>query len=373
MGFAADCFNYCAILGEIFIAEKVLNATVLQLAVLGSLYALAYTITCPLSGYLADRVNKRWLCLLSVGGVAVTFWITPQLTSIWSLCAVSALRAAFIGFMWPPLMAWMTQTCPGGILSKRLGGYNVSWAVGMSIGYYIAGFLFQNYGGPGPFLFSLIFACCLFVFIAVFTPEEACGEDHPHALEAADVPFFVRQGMLMVTIGCFIGGLVLYVFPKVAGSAVSEQSQGLLHAARMGGQVLAFMLFTHMSTWHFKQWPPLVSLACFAVGMVIVALFGSLASYATGFVLIGFAIGVGYSMSIFYTLLLVQNKGMGGGIQETLIGLGNLLGPIYGGLLAWQFSPRVGVMLGILPLILVLPLTLYRRVAPAPNSAAPAG
>jgi MFS family permease len=360
IGFSADCFNYIAVLGEVLLANGRFHATEWQLGLLGFFSALSYAVFCPLTGYLCDHSNKRVFAICSVAGVALSFYLSPRVPTLSLLIEVSVFRSACISLMWPPLMAWMTETCRSGGLSFHLGSYNISWALGILSGYFISGSLYERFGGNAPFNFSLCYALLLLVFLIIFSPAEIVGRQEDHGFHPQDVRFFIGQGMLMVTLGCFSAGLVLYVFPKIAQGTMRESLQGLLHSARMAGQVIAFILCTHTSIWHFRMWTPAVSLIAFAAGLALIWHASGILAFVPGFMLVGFGMGVAYSMSIYYTLFLAENKGMSGGIQEMLIGLGNLLGPLYGGTLAYASTPRLAMLMGIVPLVCAAPFCFLR-------------
>ena len=54
-----------------------------------------------------------------------------------------------------------------------------------------------------------------------------------------------------------------------------------------------------------------------------------------------------------------------GGIQETLAGMGGLVGPLYGGVIAAQTSARTSLLVALVPLALAMPfIRIGRRNGP---------
>lgn len=352
-GFVCDCYNYVAILAEAFFAAYVLQATEFEMGLLGSCGALGYALPCVWTGLVSERFGRRRMVLIAAAGHVAAYLVTPHVPSIAALCAVSFFRSLATSFYWPPLMAWMAETARRGSLSAVLGGYNTSWAAGILVGYGICGWLFQHIGPAAPFHFAAVLAALTFVAFVVLTPGRLDIEAHEHDLDAHDARAFVREGLLLNSLGYFTAALVLYMFPKIVGTALGESDQSVLHVIRMAAQVLTFFVLTHTVVWHFRRWPPWFCVGSYAGGMLAIGLATAYWAYAVGFALLGLGAGMGYMLSAYYVFALVRTKGLGGGVQESLIGAGNLFGPLYGGTVATQTSARGGVLAGVLPILAV--------------------
>ena len=339
IGFAGDCFNYAAIISETFLANKILHASELQMGVLGAT-SIAYALASVWTGMLSDRVGKRSLLLLATAGMALAYFLAPHSPSVLVLCCISTLRALSTSFLWPPLMAWMTETSGRASFSGVLGGYNITWASGMLVGLFLGGWLFEYIGPMTPFYFAGAFSIVTFFFILFCTPQQAELTMEHHDMPRGDVSYYVRQGMMMIVITHIVVQLVLYLFPKVVGNTMGETAQSTLHALRMAGQISAFILMTSKSGWHFKNWPIWLAVLLAATSLVIISLVQSFAWFALGFWLLGMSMGVAFMLSAYYALSLMQRKGLGSGLQETLVGFGNMCGPLYGGVIATVATPR---------------------------------
>lgn len=360
IGFSADGFNFVAVLAETFLASNVLHATPLQMGILGTLSALGYALPSFWAGLLSERLGRRSMCLFAVAGMLLTYLVTPHVRAIHVLYAVSFARSVATSCLWAPLMAWMSEICDMASLSGMLGGYNISWATGIMVGFWAGGYTYEHLGPAVPFHIAAAYAFILLAFMAICTPQRDALHTSNQEFPEHDVHYFVRQGLLYVTMGCFVTGLVIYMLPKLVASQMGETAQGMLHVTRMAGQVTAFVVLSNTDAWHFRRWPSHSCAACFGAGLLLVALSPHYGVNIVGFFLLGVGVGVGYMMSIYYTMALVRTKGLGSGLQESLVGTGNLLGPLFGGTVANYSTPRTSVLAGVLPLALTWVVAQYR-------------
>jgi len=366
IGFSADCFNFTAILAETFLASSLFGATELQMGVLGACNALGYMLPCVATGLISERLGRRVMCALSAAGLIAVNLTEPHLRSVPALYVAGFLRMFATSFLWPPLIAWLTQSTRHRNLSGVLGGFNFSWASGIMTGFFIGGWAFQHISPTAAFYFSASMALLLLIFVLTCTPRIHDVEDGGQSDALQPLPqikrhepdhahLYIRQGLLLNTGACFVTSMVLYLFPKIAAGQLTEAAQGTMHSVRMGGQVLAFLLFGRTAVWHYRGWPVWLTLGALATGLVFISSAHSNWFYLVGCAALGFGAGAAYSLSIFYSLALTRIKGLGSGIQESLIGAGLLLGPLYGGLIASMTDVRLTVIAALIPLALLLP------------------
>ena len=318
---------------------------------------------------LADRVSRRSLCVIAVSGICAANLVEPHLATVTALCITGFLRMVATAFMWPSIMAWMTETSHRESLSSTLGGYNVTWALGILAGFYVGGWTFEHLGCAAAFHASAAL-CALTLAVLVFcTPRRDTLHEHADDLDAGEARYFVRQGFILVMCGCFASSLLLYMFPKVVGQAMGQELQSLLHVARLSGQVSAFFILARTRCWHYRAWPMWTALGALGAGLVLTWAASSYAGYAAGFFLVGCGMGTSFTLSVYYAMGLMRQKGLGGGIQETLVGTGSLVGPLYGGAIAAQTTARTSLLAALIPLLLAVP---FIRTGRSKGSIAPA-
>lgn len=359
IGIIADSFNFIAIQSEIFIADSLFGATELQLGILGALASLGYALPAFATAMWSERVGRRPLCLLAFAGLAVAYLLMPHVQNVWQVCTVSFLRAMFTACLWPPLMAWMAELERHERLSRLLGWYNISWSGGILTGFYLAGLLFTYMGWKSGFYVPAGLAVLMFFFVGLCTPGggsiPAGVEIEPDTVRTnpSRVQHFVRQGLTLMGLGMLVSSLVMYLFPKVGAGHVDEQGQSLLNTARMGGVMAAFIMMGRSHRWHYRQWPLWLCLGSLAIGPCLLYATNIYALYVAGFILIGFGFGISFMLSSFYALGLLDTKGKGSGMMETLIGSGGLIGPLFGGAIGSVTTPRIGILSGLVPVVLL--------------------
>lgn len=353
LGFCADCFNFAAVIAESFFAVSVLKATEFQMGVLGGCAALGYALPCIWTGLLSERFGRLRMIVIACVGMTLMYAAAPFSPTIYILCLVSFLRAVSVSFLWPPAMAWMAETSERESFPRLLGRYNISWALGLLSGFYVGGWVFEHIGPRSPFFFAAGLCLAMLAFVLVCTPVSVHLTVQDHDMEAGDVAYYVRQGLLMLLLGNLISALVLYMFPKLMQERMGEAQQSALQASRMAGQAALFIIFTHTRAWHFRRWPVWLAVLSYACGVAIIASARAYGVFVVGFALVGCGMGVSFMMCSYYTLALMKSKGLGSGIQETLVGLGNFLGPLYGGTVAWMTNPRVSVLAAMFPIAII--------------------
>jgi len=362
--FTVDCVNFMAILAEAFLAASVLGASEMQMGALGAANALGYALPCVWTGLLSERLGRRRMCLIAVAGLTLAYLITPQVGSIAALCGVSFCRSLATSFFWPPLMAWMAETSEQEALSGLLGGYNVFWTLGILTGFGVSGWAFEHLGPATPFYGAAALAVGMFGFLLVFKPRHGRFEAQENDVDPRKARQFVLEGYTINCLSYFLAALVLYLFPKVADESMGEMAQSFLHVSRMAGQLLIFLLLANTTFWHYGRGLLWFYTGIVAVGLVLIAMAQSYSLSLLGFALLGIGGGAGYMMSSYYALALIRTKGLGSGIQESLIGVGGLFGPLYGGVAARLSSPRASILAGLIPLAAVGGYLRWRRRRP---------
>jgi MFS family permease len=355
IGFIVDAMNFGAIQIEIFAADRAFAASVTQLGILGTLGSLGYTLPAFFSGMLSEKYGRRPVCTLALLALSLCYFAGAWSTNVYHIWTECFIRAAITAFIWPPVMAWIADTQPGDSLPKFLSWYNISWAAGGFAGFYGAGEIFAAFGWKAGFYTAAALSLLMAIYVSVFMPgrQPHLASDKSEDLYShspQEIQYYVLQGMVMLGLGMFLTGLVMYMFPKLAEGHVNEKWQGILNAMRMAGAVTAFFAFGLTKSWHFRRWPAVVIAAAFCAGLLLTAWGSHLVTYFISFYLVGIGFGTGFTVCAYYALGLVKTKGKGSGMMETLIGAGGLLGPIFGGQIAAQASPRAAILCGFVPL-----------------------
>ena len=139
------------------------------------LMAMAYSITsmtaAPFMGWLADRVGRRPLVLLSLATYAAAFtgYLLAPSTQVFII--IRALAGALTAGLTPAMMGIVADIAPDEERAQWLGviggGTSIGWVVGPSLG----GLLYDQWGYVAPFATSVVLAV-LALIVAIFVVPE---------------------------------------------------------------------------------------------------------------------------------------------------------------------------------------------------------
>ncbi len=347
---AATLFLYCAF----FWTKAKFGFTDTQNLLLTATQGLVYILMTLRGGKLSDRWGyDRMLsvCLLGTGVALVVGWLPGWRGLPFMLVAIYTF---FIAPTWPALEAAILH-CPGETtMPNRLGLYNVIWALGDGIGFAVAGILFAWRPDSIVWVAGLLHLC-LFVWMK-FAPrnrhdpgQSAMQLSHHGDAVARPVK---RRFMHTAWLANGLGFMMLAGFSAL--TPFVGQRLGLaprntiwLASTLLFARTAAFALFWKWEGWHYNRgwlraamWLGPVALAGTFWARQPAIVFAAL-------VLLGIALGLSYSGSLYYSLDYGANKGEVGGQHEAILGLGILVGPLLGALVSGLGGGAAGAELTI--------------------------
>lgn len=142
-----------------------------QITWLISAYALAYTLTAPIVGYLSDRIDKRKivltaLLLLSFDSLAII--LAPNLLTAVILRIFGGLASAALV---PIIFALIADVVSEKKQVGMIGNIMMGMTVGIVTGPIIAGVLVQYFAWYAPFIYTAIGCALLFILALFFLPS----------------------------------------------------------------------------------------------------------------------------------------------------------------------------------------------------------
>ena len=336
-----------------------------DLGALRATHALTYTIGAFWLGRLADRIGYQRsmaaCCLLLVPIFASYYYVT----AVWQLFALALLTGTATSAYWPSLQAWLAQGQNRGGLRRIIGGFNMSWSFGMIVGPGLAGALYAAYAD---FSFVLVALLCATLFVAIglmrVREEDRRETSETEAASLAAARVFLPVAWIANFSTFFATGIIRSLFPKLATDlGVQTAHLGYLIALIGLAQFTTFALISRTDRWQFRFWPlALVQLSAIA-GLATLAFGTSLVAFAAGLLLQGVMIGFTFTASGFYSLHSTSPGGRRIGIHETILGSGNLVGPLAGGLIGEYIGARAPYLLaaGVITIALLAQAIYLRR------------
>ncbi len=352
---AATLFLYCAF----FWTKARFGFTDTHNLLLTATHGLVYILLTRWGGKLSDRLGYDRMLSACLLGMTVTllagwlprWWLTPFL--------LVALYTVFIAPTWPALEAAILH-CPGTTsMPNRLGLYNVTWALGDGLGFALSGVLFAWRED------SIVWVAGLFHLSQLVWMKLAPrhhGDPGQTAMKLAHHGDAVarplkRRFMHTAWLANGLAFMMLAGFSALTPFVGERLRLGPSHTIWLASTLLfartvAFVVFWKWEGWHYHRgwlraamWlsPVALGIAFYAVQPVIV--FGAL-------VVLGVAIGLSYSASLYYSLDYGENKGEIGGQHESILGIGILVGPLLAALVSGLGGGTIGaewtiVLLGV--------------------------
>jgi len=323
-------------------------------------YMCALLITGSRLGHLdVKRATRAAIVVASLSAVLMVLAVLGAarhstgggLAWVWLMIAAGGLGGAAMALFWPFLMSWVSGSCEGVALNRRLGRYNGSWSsggvVGPLIGAWLAGKdpLWPMVASVGCFV-----ACFLLLGLARKSQKEDCGivcepSSNPKSeIRNPQLEDLVPDARLVD----FRWMSRIALFCAWASFAVLRSQFALLFTdlGYSEGQFGAFMttlalcnFLTLIASGRWAFWHFRAGLLFVAQGMILVALltviYGrTLAVLFLSPVVLGVAFGFAYSSHLFYGTSASRKRSLRMVIHEVVISLGITIGSGAGGFLA---------------------------------------
>ena len=134
-----------------------------------AVYALMQFIFSPLLGALSDRIGRRTVLLLALGGAAASYLFMTVAATLPLLIAGRAI-AGITGASMPVAMACLTDISPQEKRTRYFGLFNAMFGMGFIFGPVLGGLL-GEFHIRLPFLVTALLNACNFIMVLLFLPE----------------------------------------------------------------------------------------------------------------------------------------------------------------------------------------------------------
>ena len=342
-------FAYSSILTNTSFYTSYLGLSSTFLGVLMAVTTAFFVVLAVPFGRLSDRIERRYVlyaaCLI-LGAVSIGL---PRCRNSMHLMLIFPGIGISMALFWPAYEAWLAEREGGGKLIQRVMLFNLFWSIGITLGPAFSSYL---YGDANPFKpFYLAGAMVLLTLGTIIANSwqtsdvlqtDASSEITEEPIETLYPPQPVRINYLNIArCANFTSWFTLGVLRRLAPKLTKEMGMvtstfGNLMLTLGGIQTLAFLVLgTGYSTrWHYRFSPMLI-----VQMLAILSFFGIwrlqhtlLWTFAFG--IIGVSAAFTYFSSLYYGLDRHTDKGNKSGWHEGILGLGILLGPLLGGILA---------------------------------------
>jgi MFS family permease len=312
---------------------------VMQNLLLAALNGLIYIFAARKGGAFAQKFGAIRSIYIGLAGFACAMVAGLLLHNIPAQILVFALWSISVCFIWPAIEGVVCEGC-GNKLSDMVGYYNIVWAIGSAVSYFSAGMLLEHFGMQSLFWIPLSLVCVAMVFLTIITllrKKQAAVPCPAYKAVTANEPTtaskkqFMYMAWLANPLAYVAINTVLPLAPSISEKiGLSTGTAGIVCSAWMFARLATFIVLRRWNGWHYKFsllagslliLPVCFTLLVFAksVPLVLVA--------QTGF---GLAIGLAYYSSLYYSMNASKDLESHGGLHESMIGAGQLLGPVLG-------------------------------------------
>jgi CP family cyanate transporter-like MFS transporter len=348
------------------------DATPLELGALPVFGGLPYVVTAFFAGKFSDRVSRTKLARIGLALFSVFCVLAWRISTVSELFAISPLAGFANGLIWPALQAKMGDESGPHDLDRNLGLFSVSWCAGKSLGFFVSGALYRNFG-----LDALPFLGLISLLLVPVVPGPTPHSSSPRAPRAPLVPHdappplvraaYLRAAWLANFASYGLGATLSFLYPDLVDrKGWTSTEYALVTGTLFLSQTAAFYLFGRFSGWRYR-WRRFVAWqGASALALLVVGLGAPIALAVPAAVLGGAGLGLAYAASIYYSVHTDVGRGARAGLHEAFTGASNFVVPLAGGALqsavGWGVAPYAFAA-ALVALSITLQIRLVRRAA----------
>jgi MFS family permease len=334
------------------------------------LLAAGLGLTYGLSSIVAGRfAQQRGYVTALKGGyaiMAVAIGVGAFVSALPVHLVIMFVSVSGMALTWPALEALVSEGRSRGELQRNVGIYNLVWGGFGALAYFSGGAIFKAAGFRAMFLVPA--AIHLLQWMAVLLLERGSarrnilaalpkrdsmtegakgtphpGEDgHEKLPSPARAKAFLRMAWLANPFGYLAINSVIAVMPAVANRLQLTVAQaGIFCSVWLFVRTASFGLLWLWPGWHYRFRWLVAAYAMMTVGFITLLLASNLWLVVVAQVLFGFALGLIYYSSLYYSMDVGETKGEHGGLHEAMIGAGSFAGPAIGAVGACFFPAAV--------------------------------
>ena len=365
-----------------YFAVERFQATSLEISyIVGSVW-VSYCVLAPLMGHLGHVIGRSHMLTAACICTFVTGWIPFFAPNIHWLYGYGLACAFSVSLFYPNMIGMMGQPGSTRAISRRIGLFNIGWAVPLMIAPVIAGHLLDAFRTVGRAnitfpVMGLFAIAAAITSLKIHRPnkETKQPESEQVPLEPADARRLPAGGLMFLLLAWFSllmvrssVGIIYALFPRHGyNMGFSAAMVGWLLCVLAIFQGIIFWGMSRMHFWHFRQSAFYAASAIMIVGMALLCVVREFLPLLGIFALFGLAGGISYNLSIFYSLIVARNKGRAGGIHEGMLTLGNVIAVYSAGkyehLIGRQSAPyQVGIFLSLIFLLVIIMTSLVMKI-----------
>lgn len=278
------------------------------------------------------------------------------------LALVFPLLGLSKAFFWPAYEAWIAERYEEGNLQRRVRNFNVSWSLGIMLGAFIPGYLYQLSPLLTFYLASII-SLLTFGIIRLQTKSSGLKSDVKRIEEIPEKTAEIKQIYLYIAwianfSSYFTLGILRSLSPKMAVETGIKAGtfSNLMLLLGIARTTMFFCTGTKSFQKLYYRLLPLIFVQVLgAAALFSMGKFYNIYIWAIAFFMIGITVSMTYFSSMYYGLHGNLDKGGKSGWHEAILASGALVGPFVGGIVADQLNPQSPYLIcGVLYLVSII-------------------
>lgn len=337
-------FNYL-----FFYLKEQHGFTSFQNLLFGALNGFVYTFAAWYAGQFGQKRGYMLALSLGFASMAAALIIQGFVSTVFLHVILMITWTLGMTFTWPNLEALIAEREKPSRLPKLIGIYNVTWAFGTALAYFVGGALFKQLGWKAMFWIPAGLHLLQFIMAGIFTPrwhrieknipvtpgEHASHARHPQA------ELFLKMAWLANPFAYIAINAAIPLIPDLAARlGLSTQQAGYFCSIWFFSRMFTFLVLALWPGWHYRFSWLITSYIGVILSFCAMLLLNHLWAIVVVQVAFGWCIGVIYYSSLYYSMDVGEEKGSHGGVHEAAIGIGIFGGPAIGALSAYMFPER---------------------------------
>jgi MFS family permease len=342
--------------GIFFYTTQVFHWGLVRNFMLAATQGAVYVVASLASEKLAKALGARRLLMVAQAGLAVVSLVGVLSHSPTVLVAAIIAYVPLTALNWPVLEAASAATADPHRMSRQIGTYNLLWAGTGALAVAVQGTILKL-DPRGVFLVPLAIHLAI---IGIIVARRGYGEDvavetstDAHAHPDPE-PALVAQRTLALWLSRIALPSTYVVIYSLSAlmpllpvmRTLDPTAQTVVGCVWMVSRWVMFWILGATLFWHTR--PRLLLLATIGMGAAFVGVTApwGLAAMIAAQVLLGAALGLIYTASLYFGMVLSDGSTEHAGYHEALIGVGQVLGPGAGALTQyrWPQSLTAGVL-----------------------------
>lgn len=332
---------------------------------LSATWAVIYLICNIFAGRLVAARNCTTImigsCLL-MATTACGFILFPGLYLQFLFIACSGIGAAMFFQPFQLFMKAIEKRHPQGSLTRSTALYTFSWSFGMASGPFISAFVWQHWNWQACYIMNIILA--VIIIFGILGIKRHLGnisvnDNPPKSSPALDrykkYPDIAWLGWTVAGVGFLTLALVRSILPvKAADIKLNEANLGIVLATASYVQAFTGLLLGFDRFWMYRIVPTTIFSVIGIGGLYLYYKSNSTNSLILTSLLYGIYSGYFCFYLVFHSLVHPERSGTYIAINEVIVGLTAIVGPLAGGFIADQQTSSFPFLAICLPVIVVL-------------------